>query len=151
MALAASAIAILAPYAKKAGDELVKTVGQIGYDKAKSLFAWLQQRFASDPAASKDLSRFQTNPEAFEPGLKATIAEKLQDPGFAEGLEKHIAEFGPLITVFQQIKEGKGVTAVKAAQIIAGVSATQVIEKGENITGVEAVVIGSGIRKTPQA
>src|SRR5207249_8022511 len=87
MTVATSVITILAPYVKDAGEDLLKTVGQVGVEKARTLMGWLKERFAGDPAASKDLSRFETDPKAFEPGLKATIAEKLADPDFAANLE----------------------------------------------------------------
>ena len=79
--LATAALTILVPFAKDAGKELVKTVGQIGVDKAKELAAWLKQRFAGDPVAAKDLSRFEAEPDKFEAGLESTIKEKAeQDP-----------------------------------------------------------------------
>jgi hypothetical protein len=106
--LATAALTILSPFAKDAGKELVKTVGEIGFEKAKGLFAWLKQKFSSDPSASKDFSRFEADPDTFEPSLKATIKEKVeQDPEFAAELQKRIDEIGPMIKVFQEIKKGK--------------------------------------------
>ena len=144
LTIATAALTILTPYAKDAGRELVKTAGEIALDKAKGLLGWLKERFAGDPVAAKDLSRFEADPNTFEPSLHATIREKAQtDPAFAAELQKRIDEIGPLITVFQRMKEGKNVTAVEARQISSGtITATQEIEKGENIRGVHADKIG---------
>jgi hypothetical protein len=73
-------VTILVPFAKDAGKELVKTVGQIGVDKAKELAAWLKQRFAGDPVAAKDLSRFEEEPDKFEAGLESTIRRRSRIP-----------------------------------------------------------------------
>lgn len=142
--IATAALTILTPYVKDAGRELVKTVGEIALDKAKGLMGWLKERFAGDPVAAKDLSRFEADPNTFEPSLRATISEKAQtDPAFGAELKKRIDDIGPLITVFQRIKEGKNVTAVEAKKIGSGtVTATQEIDKGENIKGVQADEIG---------
>ncbi len=142
--LATAALTILTPFAKNAGEELVKTVGQIGFDKAKGLFTWLKQRFAGDPSASKDLSRFETDPDKFEPGLGATIKEKVeQDPEFAAELKKRIDEIGPTLTVFQDIKKGKKIVGVDADEIRSGkVGVTQKADDVEDLTGVRAKRIG---------
>src|SRR5208337_5484412 len=111
--LATVALTILTPFAKDVGKELVKTVGEVAAGKAKDLFAWMKQRFASDPVAAKDLSRFASEPDKFEPSLESTIKEKAQqDPEFAAELKKRIDEIGPQITVFQEIKKGKNVIGV---------------------------------------
>jgi hypothetical protein len=67
--LATAALTILTPFAKDVGKDLVKTVGEVAAGKAKDLFAWLKQRFAGDPVAAKDLSRFEAEPDRFEPSL----------------------------------------------------------------------------------
>lgn len=144
LTLATAALTILSPFAKDAGKELVKTVGEIGFDKAKGLFAWLKQKFSSDPSASKDFSRFEADPDTFEPSLKATIKEKVeQNPEFAAELQKRIDEIGPMITVFQEIKKGKNVIGVEADEIHSGkVGVTQKADDVEGMTGVRVKKIG---------
>jgi hypothetical protein len=142
--LASAALTILTPFAKDAGKELVKTVGEIAVGKAKDLFAWLKQRFASDPVAAKDLSRFEADPDKFEPSLESTIKEKAQeDPEFAGELKRRIDEIGPMIAVFQEIKKGKNVIGVDADKIRAGkVGVTQKAEEVESMTGVRVKELG---------
>jgi hypothetical protein len=142
--LAMTALAILTPLAKDAGKELVKTVGEIGFEKAKDLLSWLKHRFSDDPAASKDLSRFEADPDRFEPGLEATIKEKAeQDPQFATELKKRIDEVGPMITVFQQIKSGRNITGLDAEEIHSGkVGVSQIADEVDGITGVRTKRIG---------
>jgi len=113
--MAVAALTILTPYLKDAGQELIKTVGEVALEKAKGLLSWLRERLAGDPVAAKDLSRFEADPDKFEAGLKSTIEEKAgTDAAFAAELKKRIDEIGPQITVFQRIKEGKNVVGVEA-------------------------------------
>jgi hypothetical protein len=142
--LATAALTILTPFAKDAGKELVKTVGEIGVEKAKGLFHWLKQKFAGDPSASKDLSRFETDPDKFENGLEAAIKERVeQDPGFAAELKKRIDEIGPAITVFQEIKKGKKIVGVDADEIRSGkVGVTQKADDVEDMIGLRTKKIG---------
>jgi hypothetical protein len=123
--LATAALTILSPFAKDAGKELVKTVGEIGFERSKGLFSWLKQKFSGDPSASKDFSRFE------------------EDPEFAAELQKRIDEIGPMITVFQEIKKGKDVIGVEADEIHSGkVGVTQEADDVEGMTGVRVKKIG---------
>lgn len=142
--LATAALTILTPFAKDAGKELVKTVGEIGVEKAKGLLTWLKQRFSSDPSASKDLSRFEIDPDKFEASLETTIKEKVEeDHDFAAELKRRVDEIGPMITVFQDIKKGKKVTGLDADEIHAGkVAVTQRADDVEDLTGVRVKKIG---------
>jgi hypothetical protein len=127
----------LTPFVKDTGKELVKTVGEIGFDKAKQLLGWLKQKFGDDAAASKDLSRFEADPHKFEPGLHETIKEKLErDPQFAAELKKRIEDIGPTITVFQEIRKGEEVIGVDADEVRSGqVTVTQKADDVGKIIG----------------
>jgi hypothetical protein len=142
--LAVAALTILTPFAKDTGKELVKTVGEIGAGKAKDLFTWLKERFAGDPAAAKDVSRFAAEPDKFEPSLESTIKEKAeQDPEFASQLKKRIDEIGPQIKVFMEIKNARNVIGVDADKIRSGnVEVTQKAEEADGMIGVRARELG---------
>ena len=142
--LAAAALTILTPFAKDAGKELAKTVGEIGFEKAKDLFTWLKHRFAADPVASTDLSRFESDPVEFESGLRASIKKKVQDdPEFAGELQKRIDEIGPMITVFQDIKNAKEAVGVDVNTIRSGkVGVTQTADNVDKVTGLRANNVG---------
>ena len=142
--IATAAITVLAPYVKDAARELVKTVGELAVEKAKGLLSWLKERLAGDPAAAKDLSRFETDPDKFEAGLQSTLEEKAQaEPDFAAELKKRIDEIGPQITVFQRIKDGKNVIGVDAEAIHSGKTiVTQEADKVESMTGIRVKRIG---------
>jgi len=113
--IAAAVLTILSPYVK------VKTVGEVALEKSKALLGWLKDRFADDPVAAKDLSRFESDPDKFESGLKSTLEEKAQsDPDFAAELKRRVDEIGPEVAVFQRIKDGKNVVRVDADTIRSG-------------------------------
>ena len=142
--IAASVIAILAPYAKDAGKELVKTVGEVTVNKAKDLMSWLKKQLERDPIASSDLSRFEADPDKFESGLKATIQEQAEkDPTFAAEVKRRIDDIGPVIVVLQQMKKGEDITGVEADVIKSGkFTATQVIDEGKGVKGVKVKIAG---------
>ncbi|HLM98173.1 MAG TPA: hypothetical protein VK335_02765 [Bryobacteraceae bacterium] len=142
--LATTALTILTPFAKGAGNELMKAVGENTAHRVRDLFAWLKQRFAGDPVAAKDLSRFEAAPDKFEPALLGTIQEKAeQDPEFAAELKNRIDEVGPMIAVFQEFKKGKDVTGVEAGDIRSGkVSVRQKADEAEGMTGFRAKTVG---------
>jgi hypothetical protein len=142
--IAAAAVTILTPYVKDAGGELVKTVGEVSLAKAKDLLAWMKNRFAGDPVAVNDLSRFQADPATFGPSLHATIKQKAQsDSAFATELHQRIDEIGPDLVVFQRFTEGKNVVGIDADTIHSGKAAvTQEADKVDNMTGIRAKTIG---------
>jgi hypothetical protein len=143
--LATTALTILVPFAKDAGKDLVKAVGQIGVDKAKELAAWLKGRFAGDPVAAKDLSRFEGDPDKFEAGLESTIKEKAeQDPAFATELKNRLDAIGPTIAVFQEIKKGRNIKGLTAGEIRSGrVSVTQKADDVDGMTAVDVKTVGN--------
>lgn len=137
-------VTILSPYVADAGKEMVKAAGEIGLEKAKGLMTWLKQKFAGDPVATSDLSRFEQNPTTFAPALQATIEKKVaEDPAFSAEITDRVKELGPIITVIQNFKTAKGVIGVEAETIKSGnISATQTFESGENIVAVKGDRIG---------
>jgi hypothetical protein len=139
--IAGSVITILGPYVSQVGEALAKTVGEVAVDKASKLLVWLKQKFDGDPAATKDLTRFEKDPKSYEVALKSTIQEKAEaDPGFAHEAEKRIAEIGPTITVFQEILEGRLIVGVKGDVKAGRVSVNQKVQKGDEITAVEGKI-----------
>jgi hypothetical protein len=143
--LATATLAILTPFARDAAKDLAKTVGEIGYEKAKDLFAYLKEKLTNDPVAATDMSRFESNPVDFEPGLKATITKKAQDnPEFAAELERRIDEVGPAITVFQDIKNGKKLVGLEADEMRSGrLVVSQKAEKVDDVIGPRITKIGN--------
>jgi len=136
--IAGSVITILGPYVSQMGEALTKTVGEVAVEKASKLLGWLKEKFAGDPAAAKDLTRFENNPKAYETALKDTIVEKVaSDPGFAQEVEKRVAEIGPTITVFQEIADGRLVIGVEGDVKAGRVAVTQKVQKADSVTGVK--------------
>jgi hypothetical protein len=142
--IATAAIAILTPYVKDAGQELVKTVGEIAVQKTKRLLGWLKEQFTGDPVASKDLERFKKDPAAFEPGLKAAITEKAQaDPVFAGELKKQVDEIGPLLNIRVTIDDGEDVLGLKAGKVHGGKINVDIdMHKGKNVKGADVTDFG---------
>jgi len=139
--IAVSVITILSPFLKKSAEELVKTVGEVAYDKAKGLLELLRQRFAGDPVAKKDLERFEKDPEKFGPALEASIQEQADaDGGFANELAQRLQEIGPTVNVFQTIKDGTDVIGAEADVQKGTVNVTQDAERVERMVGFRGTV-----------
>jgi len=139
--IAGSVITILGPYVSQMGEALTKTVGEVAVDKASKLLGWLKQKFEGDPAAMKDLTRFEKDPKSYEVALKDTIQEKAEaDASFAQEAEKRVAEIGPTLTIFQDIVEGKVVVGGKGNINSGGVDVKQKVQKADEVTGWEGNV-----------
>ena len=136
-------VALLTPYVKDAGVELVKTAGEAGVAKVKDLMQWLKTKFAGDPVAASDLTRFEKNPETFGPALQSTIAAKAQDdPAFANDIADRVKDIGPIINIVQNYDEATNVVGVKADRIANGkITVTQSGKHAQNTTGIDVKVI----------
>jgi hypothetical protein len=137
--IGATVVTILAPYVADAGKEVVKAAGELGLQKAKSLLAWLKEQFADDPVATSDLSRFEKNPEAFAPGLEATIAKKAEDDkNFSAEITNRVNDLAPVLTVIQNFRDARDMTGIKAGTVRRGeLSSTQGGETAANVTGID--------------
>jgi hypothetical protein len=137
LTIATSVVTILGPYVSKAGEEFAKAVGQAAVDKASKLLGWLKDSFAGDASATKDLTRFERDPKSFELGLKEAIREKAEaDPAFAQEATRRVADIGPVITIFQDIVDGKIVVGVEGDVRRGKVTIEQKVEKADDVTGI---------------
>jgi len=136
--IAGSVITILSPYVSQMGEALTKTVGEVAVDQASKLLGWLKQKFAGDPVAEADLTRFQEDPKSYEGALKGTIRKKAgEDPGFAQEAEKRIADLGPTLSVFQDIVDGKVIVGVEGNINSGQVAVSQKVQKADSVTAVK--------------
>lgn len=135
--IGAAVVALLTPYAKDAGKELVKTAGEAGVAKVKDLMQWLKTKFAGDPVAASDLTRFEKNPETFGPALQSTIAARAQDdPTFANEIADRVKDIGPIINVVQNYDDATNMVGLKADRIAKGkITVTQSGKKAQDVTG----------------
>jgi len=144
LTIGASVVALLTPYAKDAGKELVKTVGEAAVQKTKDLMQWLKAKFAGDPVASSDLSRFEKDPKTFAPALEATIESKAkEDPAFSAELEQRVNELGPVLRIVQEFEQATDVIGLDADAVKSGqIDVTQKGKTAERTTGVKVKTIG---------
>jgi len=142
--IGASVVTLLAPYAKDAGKELVKTIGEAAVQKTTELMQWLKTKFAGDPVASSDLSRFEKDPTAFAPGLQATIDSKAkEDPAFSAELGQRVKALGPVIKIVQEFEQAKNLIGLDAEAVKSGqIDVTQRGKTAEQTIGVKGKIIG---------
>ena len=116
---------------------MLKTVGEAGVEKTKELMTWLKGKFAGNPVATADLTRFEKNPDTFSEVLKTTIATKAQeDPAFANEVQQKVKDLGPIFNIVQTFDEATNNIGVNADQVERGTfNVTQSGKKGSGNTG----------------
>jgi hypothetical protein len=131
-------VTILTPYVADAGKELVKTVGEAGVEKTRELLQWLKGRFAGDPVATTDLSRFEKDPAGYAKPLQDTIENTIkEDPAFAAEISTRITELGPTVAIVQRFKDAQDVTGVEGHIGSGRLSVTQEGDIARNVVGVK--------------
>jgi hypothetical protein len=144
--IAASVVALLTPYLKKAAEEFAGAAGKSAASfvqgKAKILWQRLRAGFAGDAPAVESLDQFATDPDTHKDEVEAQIAAKLaRDKPLQDELAAAIAEIkraAPQIRVVQKMKEAEAVVGLKAKRMTRGtLEVTQESEKAKGVTGVE--------------
>jgi hypothetical protein len=151
--IAASVVALLVPYLKKATEEFAgeagKFAGEAGkgaalfvQEKAKALCERLRSKFASDTPAVETFNRFASDPDAHKGEMETQLASKLiDDKPLQDELAAALAEVkraAPQIRVVQKMKEAEAVVGLRAKRMTRGTAeVTQEIEKAKNTTGIE--------------
>ena len=137
-AISAAAIVVLTPYAKKAGNEFLETIGETALVKARQLFDWIRDQFSGDAVAEKDFERFSSDPDRYGPGLEDSILERAKsDDSFASTLQQQLDEITTEIRVHQKVKFGKEIIGVEGDVLKATVSVIQEVGYGDRIVGVK--------------
>ena len=139
--IGAAVVTILTPYVADAGKEMLKTVGEAGVEKTKELMTWLKGKFAGDPAATKDLTRFEKDPATYAKPLQDTIEEKVkEDPAFSAGITERMQDLQPYVKIVQEFDEGERVTGIEGDINSGQVDITTKFKKGSDIVGVRGTI-----------
>jgi hypothetical protein len=144
IALATQVISVLAPFVSNAANEFASKVGDAAFDKASAILAAIKKRWAGDPVASADLSRFEQNPQVFQPVLQDTLQKKLsEDKELADLLSQLLQEMGPSLEVVQKMDVGKNVVGLEGHDMKSGsASVTQEIKQADGVVGIKLNDIG---------
>lgn len=99
-----SAVALLAPYLAKAGEEVAKKAGEASWEKMKALYQAIRTKFSADKDdyAQQTLKRLEDKPseESRQRALADILTEKAEaDPEFGQELKRLV----------QDTTQGKGV------------------------------------------
>jgi hypothetical protein len=142
--LAASVVNVLAPYVVLGAQEFVKKAGQEAYEKAKTMFATLRDRWKGDKEAIDALSRFEEKPDWYAPALENVLREKLaHDKELEAQLSTLLNEMEPDLKVVQRLEKGRRVTGLETTRMTGGrATIDQEIGEGEDVTGAKIDHIG---------
>jgi hypothetical protein len=75
--IATTAVNLLSPYLKKAGEEVGKQVGQEAWNKAKELYQAVREKFSGKKEAEQSLDSLKDRPD--DPQSKVAVELKLND------------------------------------------------------------------------
>jgi hypothetical protein len=95
--LAGLAMAALAPYIAKVGEEVATKVGDAAFDHAQRLYSAIHARFVKEPdggKASKQLEEFKQDPDVANTVQTKLVRMLQDDPTFAQTLTQ-IVQSGP--------------------------------------------------------
>lgn len=145
--IAASVVTLLIPYIKKASEEFAGEAGKAVFLKTGELLTRLKQYFTGDEAAGDTISRFEQNPERYQPFFEDVLKEKLEKDSVFQNEIVHrlmdIEKSGPEIEIVQKMKKVKDIVGLEAGQISKGkVKIVQKIEEGEKIVGTKIDHLG---------
>ncbi|MCP6761950.1 MAG: hypothetical protein NHB32_25090 [Fischerella sp. CENA71] len=139
-------MAVLTPFVKKGAEEFIGAAGQDGYEKAKTIFVKLKERWSSDEdqEALDVLKNFEKKPERYQLIMEDILQEKLaQDKELFDQLSRLFQEMSPKLEIIQKMAEVEDVTGLKAKKINQGTAkVTQDINQGKNIVGADIDSIG---------
>lgn len=144
--IATAVLGILAPFAKKGAEEFIRTAGELGYERAKRLFATLKDRWAGDEEATAVLTQFENKPERYEGVLEDVLKEKLQaDAGLSAELDQQLRELGPQLQIIQRMNTGEAVTGAEIGEVREGrIGVEQDIKEGKGVIGAKIGTLGGG-------
>lgn len=143
--LATGVMAILMSLVKKGADRFASEVAQEAFEKAKSLFDKLKERWSGDREATESLIRFEENPERYRQVVEDILKEKLsEDKSLADELATFLEKMKrPELEVVLKMEEAKRATGLEAKEIIEGLVKVVVeIKRGEEIVGTKLGTIG---------
>jgi hypothetical protein len=149
--IAASVVALLTPYLKKAAEAFVGEAGKgaatFVQEKAKAIWERLRKASDVDPSATAALDRFEADPDAGKDEAETQIASRIAlDRGLEAELAEAIAEVkraAPQIRVVQNMKEAEDVVGLKAKRMTRGnAEVSQVMDKAKKVSGAEFDEIG---------
>ena len=93
--VAASAIAVLAPYLAKAGESFAETAGEKLAEKVGTLYRAIKDRFKSDNDAEQTMALVEAKPDS-KPRMSAleeVLVEKMkEDPNFAATVNRLVED-----------------------------------------------------------
>ena len=95
--LAASTVAVLAPYLAKAGEEIAKETGKVAVNKIGVLYEAIRNRFKNKPTAEEALADLETQPndKDAQAALRHQLKKQMKvDPILTDRLQKLINEIG---------------------------------------------------------
>lgn len=142
--IATAALAILAPFARKSAEEFMRAAGEVGYERAKRLFATLKERWSGDEEASTVLTQFERKPGRYQGVLEEVLKEKLEaDPGLTSELDQQLRDFGPELQVIQRMGVGEDVTGAEIGDVREGrIGVEQEIEEAKRVIGARIGTVG---------
>jgi len=119
-ALAASTVAVLAPYLAAAGQEFAKEAGKVAVGKIGALYNTLKARFGNKPSVNKALTALESKPgdTKAQAALQRQLKNEMKnDKDLVATLEKFLAEIKQDKSLVNFINDFQGAQIDKVIQM----------------------------------
>lgn len=121
--IAATTVALLAPYLTEAGKAVAKEVGKAAWQQVEGLFQVVRDRFQGNPAAETALKDLEKAPD--DPDSQAALRKELKkalhdDDAFAARLMELIRKDQLAEATYSATAVGSGAAAAGVGNVIAG-------------------------------
>ena len=142
--LAATAIALVAPYLAKGAEEFAKEAGKEAFATVKALATRLSAWWSGKPVAAAASQNLAEDPGVYGKLLGDLLqADLAKDPALASDLRKLVDAAGPVVEVVQKMDIARGVTGARIAEMVSGkVSVHQEMRDAQNVVGFEGGKLG---------
>jgi hypothetical protein len=142
--LAASAVALLAPYVTKIGEGAAGELGKQALQKGEALLSALWARWNGNPGATSMLSKFIENPDAGRANLQSELAMDLNgDPKFRESLQALINGGSPEAFQSQVVRNARYVSGPEIVRLVKGrVTQMQDVQDADTVIGPKINTVG---------
>lgn len=131
--------------AGKVGEGALGAVEDAAKGGATAVLTRIRSWWSGDESASADLTRFEQEPDIYQPVVEARLVRKLTaDPAMQAELAAMMEQAGPQVEVFQTIAAAHGITGARVAEMMGGrLHVEQDIKDGSSdVTGVDITRMG---------
>jgi hypothetical protein len=130
---------ILIPFVAKSAEPVASKFGQKAADKIEGLYRIIKSKFSPDPYATRNIQKFEEDPERYNTEIEHSIEEKFEEePSFKENILSLVKEIQqePSVTIYLEKLKGNKIIGQNVKNMKNGTSDITIREsEGKEISG----------------